>query len=332
MKIAFFEIEKWEERLFRKKLKGHKLLFFNETLNLTNVSKIKDFDIISTFIYSKIDKKILSKLPKLKMIVTRSTGYDHINMAETRKRKITICNVPSYGENTVAEHAFALILALSRKVHKSYVRIQKGDYSIKGLKGFDLMDKTIGVIGAGKIGLHVIRIAKGFGMNVLAYDMYPNHFLAEVMGFKYADLNEVLKKSDIISLHIPYTKQTNHLINSKTINLMKKGVIIINTSRGGVVDTKALLNGLNSKKIGGAGLDVIEGEKLIKEEKQFLHKAKYSETKKILETDYKLLSKDNVVFTPHIAFYSQEALERILDTTVDCILKFIDKKPVCVVK
>ena len=194
------------------------------------------------------------------------------------------------------------------------------------------MDKTIGVIGAGKIGLHVIRIAKGFGMNVLAYDKYPNHFLAETMGFKYADLNVVLKKSDIISLHVPYTKQTHHLINSKTINLMKKGVIIINTSRGGVIDTKALLKGLDSKKIGGAGLDVIEGEKLIKEEKQFLHQKKCIETKKILETDHKLLSKDNVVFTPHIAFFSQEALERILDTTVDCILKFIDKKPICVIK
>jgi len=326
MKIAFFEIKGWEKKYLKNKLKGHSLEFYNEPLSLENVKRAKSFDIISVFIYSKITGQIIRKLPKLKLIATRSTGFDHIDLKECRKRKIVVCNVPFYGENTVAEHTFALILSLSRNIHRAYIRALRGDHSIEGLKGFDLKGKTLGVIGAGHIGLHVIRIAKSFGMNVLAYDIKKDKFLAEVLEFEYVSLEELLRKSDIITLHVPYNKSTHHLINKETIGLIKKGALLINTSRGGVVDTEALIEALDKKILSGAGLDVLEGEELIKEEKQLLYEEGKLESLSNLVKDHILLSKDNVVFTPHIAFYSQEALERILDITAKNITSFLSNK------
>lgn len=270
---------------------------------------------------------MISKLPKLKMIATRSTGFDHIDLKEANKRKITVCNVPYYGENTVAEHTFALILALSRNVHKSYLRTINNDFSIDGLKGFDLKDKTIGVIGGGNIGLHVIRIAKGFGMKVLVQDTHQNSFLAEVLGFEYTkNLEELLSQSDIITLHLPENKFTHHLINRKNIHQIKKGAILINTARGGIVETEALLQALEEKILAGVGLDVLEGEELIKEEKQLLYDQKNPGKLKTLIRDHILIDKDNVVFTPHIAFYSVEALERIIETTGENIVGFVEGK------
>lgn len=327
MKIAFFEIKDWEKKYLKDKLKKHSLVFYSEPLSLENIAKAKDFEIISVFIYSKIDSQIIKKLPKLKLITTRSTGFDHIDLKIAKKRKITVSNVPFYGENTVAEHTFALILSLSRNIHKAYIRTLREDYSIEGLKGFDLKGKTLGVVGAGHIGLHVIKIAKGFGMNVLAYEINQNKFLAEVLEFEYVPLEELLKKSDIITLHVPYNKFTHHLINENTIKTIKRGAILINTSRGGIVDTEALIEALDKKIISGAGLDVLEGEELIKEEKQLLYDKNKLETLGSLVKDHILLSKDNVVFTPHISFYSQEALERILETTVQNILSFASGSP-----
>jgi D-lactate dehydrogenase len=291
------------------------------------VKEAKDSDIISVFIYSKIDREVIKRLPKLKLIVTRSTGFDHIDIRECKRRGITVCNVPSYGENTVAEHTFALILALSRNVHKSYVRSLRKDFSTEGLKGFDLKGKTIGVIGAGHIGLHVIRIAKGFGMDVLVYDIKQNSFLAEVLGFKYVSFEKLLRSSDIITLHVPYNRHTHHMINRDNIGIIKKGAILINTSRGGVVSTEALIEGLDKGILSGVGLDVIEGEELIKEEKQLLYDQKNIRILANLVRDHILLSRDNVVFTPHIAFYSKEALERILEITVENILAFLLDNP-----
>jgi len=332
MKIGFFEIKGWEKRILRNGLKSHTLSFFQEPLTLDNVSKVKDYDILSLFIYSKVDSELLKKLPELKMIATRSTGFDHIDLKEAKKRKIVISNVPFYGENTVAEHTFALILALSRNVHKSYVRGLRDDFSIEGLKGFDLKGKTIGVIGAGHIGLHVIKIAKGFGMEVLAFDINKDKFLAEVLNFKYVSLDELLSKSDIITLHVPSTKKTEHLINRKNIQKIKKGAILINTARGSVVDTQALLEALDKGILSGAGLDVLEGEEFIKEEKQLLYEKANPEALKNLVKDHILLKKDNVVYTPHIAFYSQEAIERILQTTMKNILSFSENNPQNVVE
>jgi len=331
MEVAFFELKNWEKAYLKKKLKNYSLKFFEEALSNDNVSKAKNSDIISVFIYSKINKDILKKLSKLKIITTRSTGFDHIDLKECKKRKIIICNVPYYGENTVAEHTFALILSSSRNIHKSYVRTLRDDFSIEGLTGFDLKGKTIGIIGGGHIGLHVAKMARGFGMNVLVYDINKQNFLAEVIGFSYVNLDELLKKSDIISLHVPYNKHTHHLINKNNIKKIKKGAILINTSRGGVVDTSALLYALEKKILGGAGLDVIEGEELIKEEHELLHETGNPEKWKTIVRDHKIFHMDNVVFTPHNAFNSKEALIRILDTTIENIGFYSNKNPVNVV-
>jgi D-lactate dehydrogenase len=327
MKIAFFEVEDWEEEYLKKKLTGHVLQFLNGKLSLENAQQIKDFDAVSVFIYSKIDEQVLKEIPNLKLITTRSTGFDHIDIDACKKQGITICNVPSYGENTVAEHTFALILSLSRRMCKACIRRFEQDFSIEGLEGFDLKGKTIGVIGTGQIGLHVIRIAKGFDMNVIAYDVRQNKLLSEVLAFEYVTLEELLARSDVITLHVPYMKATHHLMNKDTFKLVKKGSILINTARGSIVDTEALIDALDKKILSGAGLDVFEGEEVIKEEKQLLYDPKNLEVLKSLVKDHILLSKDNVVFTPHIAFYSKEALERILETTVENIVDFALGKP-----
>lgn len=327
MRVAFFEMKNWEKNYFKRKLKDHMLKFFAETLNLENMNEIKDFDAVSVFVYSKVDAQIIASLPNLKLVATRSTGFDHIDLEACREKKITVSNVPSYGENTVAEHTFALILSLSRNICKVCTRSLRYDFTIEGLKGFDLKDKTLGVIGAGRIGLHVIRIAKGFGMNVLACDVNQNNLLSEVLGFEYVSLEELLSKSDVITLHVPYNKFTHHLINKDRVRLMKKGAILINTARGAVVDTEALIEALNKGILAGAGLDVLEGEELIKEEKQLLYDQKKLEVLSNLVKGHILLSKENVVFTPHIAFYSQEALERILEITVQNIKTFSSENP-----
>nr|AQS33374.1 hypothetical protein [uncultured archaeon] len=326
MKIAFFEIHPWEKSIIKRKLKKHRLVFINEPLTEKNAAKAKDAEVISIFIYSKINHKIIKKLPKLKLLITRSTGFDHIKIGDCRKRKIIVCYRPNYGENTVAEHTFALILSLSRKIHKSYLRTLSGNFGIEGLKGTDLEGKTIGVLGAGKIGKHVIRIARGFNMKVIVNDRHEDEFLAEQLNFKYVSLKEILKKSDILTIHIPYSKENYHLINAKTISQMKKGAMLINTSRGEIVDTGAVIKALDSKKLSGVGLDVIEGEILIKEEKELLHKKINKEAWQQIVEDHTLLSKENVVFTPHIAFYSKEALHRIIDSTIQNIKDYENGK------
>jgi D-lactate dehydrogenase len=267
-------------------------------------------------------------LPKLKVIATRSTGYDHINIAACKSRNILVCNVPGYGENTVAEHTFALILALSRKVQKSYVRVMKDDFSIDGLQGFDLNGKTLGVIGTGRIGKHVMKIAKGFGMHVVAFDAHPDPFVAELLHFKYVNsVNAVLKNSDIVTLHVPSASDTKKLIGKKEISIMKQGALLINTARGDLVDTEALYQALKSGKLGGAGLDVIEGEDLIKEEKELLSSKGNEEKLRQVYRDLAIFKLDNVVFTPHIGFNSKEAIERILSTTSDNIVNTIRGSP-----
>lgn len=323
MKIVFCEIQGWEKKYVSKKLKGQDLHFSQQEINEDNADNFADAEIISPFIYSKITSATLKKLPKLKMIATRSTGYDHIDIKACSEKGIAVCNVPFYGENTVAEHTFALILSLSRNVHKAYLRVQRDDFSIEGLRGFDLKGKTLGVIGAGHIGQHVIRIAKGFGMDVLAFDTNRDNFLAEVLGFTYVSLEELLKSSDIITLHVPHNHHTHHLINQDTLKIVRKGAILINTARGAVMDTDAVMEALDKGILGGAGLDVIEGEELIKEEKQLLYDTQKRDALARLMKDKILLAKDNVVFTPHMAFYSVEALERIVETTNENISAFI---------
>jgi D-lactate dehydrogenase len=332
-RIAFFEVENWEKEFLKNALKNHRLFFSKDKLTEKNVSKAKDAEVLAVFIYSKIGKTILDRLPKLKMIATMSTGFDHIDLQECKKRGITVCNVPTYGENTVAEHTFALILNISRRLYESLQKSKMGDFRLEGLRGFDLKGKTIGIVGCGNIGKHVARIAKGFEMNILVYDINKDAKLAKKIGFKYASLESLLKNSDIISLHVPDNKFTHHMINDKAIKLLKKGAVLINSARGGVVDTSALIRALNSGAIKYAGLDVLEGECFIKEEKALLHPEfmKDCDLRTVLQ-DNILLRKQNVYITPHNAFNSREALQRILDTTVVNINGFIKKKPVNAIK
>ncbi len=334
LNIAFFEIEDWEKDYLSKKLKSFKLNFFKDVLVKKDLVKIKDIDILSPFIYTKVNKDVIKSLPKLKLIATRSTGFDHIDLKSAKS--IKVANVPYYGENTVAEHTFALILSLSRKIHQAYQRTSRGNFSLEGLRGFDLKDKTIGIIGCGHIGQHVVRMAKGFEMNVLVFDPKRDNKVAKRLGFKYATLNDLLKKSDVISLHAPYNKKTHHLINLKNIKLIKKGAILVNTARGGLIDTTALVDGLRTERLSGIGLDVLEEEKFIlKEEAQLLSPYLCSTDKrgaqdclKTIVEGHMLLVSDKVIVTPHNAFNSQEALERILDTTVENILDFSKKKKI----
>lgn len=327
MNIFIFDAEPWEKKLMKPAFKGQKVTFFEEALPKVDPLKYQKAEIISGFITSPVTAKTIQALPKLKMISTRSTGFDHIDLNETKKRGITVSNVPSYGENTVAEHTFALILALSRHVHKSYQRTLRQDFSVEGLRGFDLQGKTIGVVGAGKIGLHVIRIAKGFGMKVLAFDPHPNEFMAETLDFEYVSLNKLLSKSDIVSLHVPYNPKTHHLLNKDNIIKIKKGALIINTARGGLIETEALIKALDSNHLSGAGLDVLEEEQLLFEEQQLV-RDKHTTPAELaaITRNHTLVGRDNVVFTPHIAFYSQEAVERITNTTIENIANFIKGK------
>ncbi len=336
IKITFFEVEKWEERYLQGKLSKIKDLtmqFFPNPLNNQTIKKIKDANILAVFIYSTIDNRVLAQLPNLKFITTMSTGFDHIDLNSCQDRKIKISNVPYYGENTVAEHTFALILALSRRLEESIERTKKYDFNQAGLKGFDLKNKTLGIIGLGHIGQHVARMANGFAMNVIAYDPKRDNNLVRKLKVKHVSLSNLLANSNIISLHAPYNKKTHHLINKDNIKNIKKGTYIINTARGGLIETQALIMALNKKIIAGAGLDVLEEECFIKEEKELL--AKPFQQKCDLRTvlqGHLLIHNPKVLVTPHNAFNSEEALLRILDTTIDNIKSFIAKKPMNIVK
>lgn len=330
MNIAFFEIQDWEIPILKKELKRHNLKFFSEFLTPENIHEIKDCQCLSIFIYSKINKDILSKLPKLKYLTTRSMGFDHIDIDACKKADIKVSTAPHYGDNSVAEHTFALLLSLSRNIHKAYLRNLNENHQIEGLKGFDLSGKTLGVVGTGRIGRNVIQIAKGFQMNVLANDHHPDKVFSKKINFKYVSLPVLLKKADIITLHVPYCAENHHLINSKTLKMMKHGAVLINTSRGAIVDTNALLFALNKGELSGLGIDVIEGEELIKEEKELLHHPKTLNIKTInqLALDHRIIKNEKVVFTPHIAFYSEEAVRRIIDVTIENINAFSKRKPI----
>jgi D-lactate dehydrogenase len=330
MSIHFFETTAAEQHYLTERLPGEILRFHPDPL--VKPSQIKDeaenIDIISPFVHSHLGADVIDALPNLELIATRSTGFDHINVPCAESRGIRVSNVPTYGENTVAEHTFALILALSRNLHKAYVRTSSGDFSLDGLQGFDLKGKTIGVVGTGHIGLHVIRIAQGFGMNILAYDPYPNPNAAELLGYSYTTLENLLNHSDVVTLHAPLTPATNHLIGEHNIHQFKPGALLINTARGGLVDTQAMLMALDNKILRGAGLDVIEGEEVFSEEKQLFQNPDATEdTLKQALRNLSLLRRDDLVLTPHIAFDSREAVERILDTTVANIKAFRNGTP-----
>jgi len=328
VKIYFSQTEHWEKEYLKKKLVDHELTFIPEPLTLENVQKFKDADVISIFINSLITKELLDQLPNVKLISTRSTGYDHIDIASCKIKNVTICNVPHYGTHTVAEHTFALILALSRNIIKSVNRTKEADFDFKNLMGFDLYNKTLGIVGLGDIGNSVLRIAQGFGMRVVAYSHHPNETMARKLGITYLDLKELFGVSDIVTLHVPYTKETHHMINKKNIKKFKKGSILINTARGALVETEAVIWGLEEGILKGVGLDVLEEETAIKEEREILHNNFLKTSNfKTLFFDHVLMTKENVVITPHNAFNSIEALEFILEVTAQNILDFENQKP-----
>jgi len=333
MKIAFLEIKDWEREYLKKRLPGVECFFSEKQLAPEFMPELRGCAVLSPFIYSQVSAEVVAALPALKLVATRSTGFDHVDVAACAARNVAVANVPTYGENTVAEHTFALMLALSRKIHQSYVRVTRGDFSLDGLTGFDLKEKTLGVVGAGKIGLHVIKIGRGFGMRVLAYDTFRNSFLRELLGFEYVEMDELLAASDIVTLHMPYSDAAHHFMDRDKFHKMKRGALFINTARGRLVDTEALLEALESGQVGGAGLDVVEGEELIQEEEQLLDtKTQTLEKLQAVVRTHVLFRRENVIFTPHNAFNSREALERILDTTIENIRGFAEARPANLVK
>ncbi len=333
IKVVLYEVEDWvREYLAQRGFAPHQITLISDPLTASNADAAADADIVSVFIYSNVNKPVLDILRNVKMIATRSTGYDHIDLQECSRRGITVCNVPRYGENTVAEHAFGLILALSRKLKAAMTKTSGLKFELSGLRGFDLKDKTLGVVGAGAIGLHSIRIGRGFGMNVLAYDAFPHSILAEVLGFTYTSLDDLLANSDVITLHVPLLPETYHLINKDNIRKIKRGALLINTARGAVVETEALVMALDEGILAGAGLDVLEGEESIKEEAQLLADQLPVEKLRTIVRSYALMQRDDVIITPHVAFYSVEAEHRIIDTTIENVESFLEGHPQNVVR
>ncbi|MBW2970485.1 hydroxyacid dehydrogenase, partial [Candidatus Woesearchaeota archaeon] len=269
-KIAFFRLEKWEEEYIKEHLKGHELVFADKPLTGENVGNFKDVEAVGIFLYSKINQDILSKLPGLKFVATMSTGFDHIDLDACRKKKVVVSNVPAYGDNTVAEHAMGLLLAISKHLVESVERTRKGDFSLEGLRGFDLKGKTVGIIGTGKIGSHMARFARAFDMRVIAFDKFPNESVAKEYGFSYVPLDKLFAESDVISLHLPENPETHHTINKDNYKKIKKGCVLINTARGSLVESEAILLGLKEGVFSAAGLDVLEEECAIREEKELV--------------------------------------------------------------
>lgn len=333
MQISFFNLEPFEKKFFKEQLKEHKLIFDSKPLSVRNAAKHKNSEITVVFILSKVTKEVLEKLPKLKLITTMSAGFDHIDLQETKRRKIAVSRVPTYGPNTVAEHTFALLQSLNRHIVEAVHRTRKGNFDFRGLLGQDLQGKTLGVIGTGHIGEYVIQYAKAFGMNVVASDARKNDALAKKLGFHYVSLEQLCKKSDMITIHVPLLPQTHHLLGKKEFSLMKKGVLIINTSRGPLIDTRELVKALDTKKVRGAALDVLELESDLKKEAKLA--ASLSTDQKRLLTlveNNNLLHRPNVIITPHLAFYTEEAIRRILTTTLKNIQGYFKGRRINLVK
>ncbi len=330
MKYAFFDLEPWEKEYFQNEIKDNELVFFDGALD-ENTPGLDTFEIVVTFIHTQFNKEMLDRMPNLKFITTMSTGFDHIDMEECKRRNIPVSNVPTYGENVVAEHTFALLLAISRRLPESIETVKRGDFMPNGLTGFELKGKTIGVVGVGNIGTNVIKIAKGFGMNVIVYKRTPDYAMEKELGCKFVELPILYQQSDIITLHIPYTKETHHYVGEEAFAQMKNGVVILNTARGALIDAKALLQALESNKVKAVGLDVLEEEPLLEEEKDLLTKQFTQENLMGVLQDHMLIKHPKVVITPHNAFNSDEALHKIVETTHENLVGFASGAPVNVV-
>jgi D-lactate dehydrogenase len=325
MKIVFFNIRDDEESFYQNALQGNEIDCFSESITPERLPLKRDYEVLSVFTDSKVDASVIDSLPNLKLIAARSTGFDHIDLAHATEKGIAVVNVPVYGESTVAEFAFALLLTITKKIIQASTSVKITEkFSREGLAGWDLKGKTFGVIGTGHIGVSAIKIAKGFEMEVVAFDAFPNQELSEKLGFKYMSLEELFSKSDFISLHVPFLPSTNHLINQKNISFIKRGAVLINTSRGEIVETEALIHGLETGIVGAAGLDVLENEIALRiGESVDEEKAKLND---------RLIEMSNVIVTPHNASNTKEAMDRIRQTSVDNIKAFQNSAPINLVK
>ncbi len=316
MKIAFFDSKPYDISSFEKASKGKNLniKFYESKLNSDTAELAKGSECVCAFVNDTLDKETVEKLLNLgvKLIAMRCAGYNNVDL-DFCKGKIPVVRVPAYSPYSVAEHAIAMLMTSIRRIHKAYIRTKDFNFSLNGLTGFDLHGKTVGVIGTGKIGRCFINICGGFGMNILCYDKFP----AKDSGLNYVSLDEIWEKSDVISFHCPLTDETYHILNDEVVGKLKKGVVIINTSRGALIDAEALLDGIKTRKIGAACLDVYE------EESELFFR---DVSGHILEDDVlaRLISMPNVILTSHQAFLTEEALEGIATTTVDNILTYFE--------
>lgn len=324
MRVVVFETEDWEHSACLRLETQHQLTCTRDAPNQKTARAYGDAEVISTFVNSDLGKAVLDHFPQLRLIATRSTGYDHIDLSYCKSHGIMVCNVPDYGDSTVAEYAFALILAVTRNLVDAVGRTRSGQFSQAGLRGIDLRGKTLGVIGTGRIGRRVIEIARGFGMLVLAYDVGSSHASAGSLGFQYAALDAVLAQADIVTLHVPAVPQTRHLLSDREFGIMKNGAVLINTARGSVVDIGALVRALTEGKIRGAGLDVLPEEPLVREEAQIFRAGQKDKTfdLRTLVANHVMMHLPNVIVTPHIAYDTDGAVHRIIETTLANIEAF----------
>lgn len=321
-KVLFYDIKDYDKEFFKKYGKDYniEMKFLREKLNDETVDLTKGFDVVCAFTNDDINKNVINGMAEngIKLLAMRCAGFNNVDL-KAIKNRFKVVRVPAYSPYAIAEYTVGMILSLNRKIHKAYVRTREGNFSINGLMGFDLHEKTVGIIGAGKIAQVLIKILKGFGTKVIAYDPYPNEKVAKELGFEFVELDTLYANSDIISLNCPLTKETKYIINRNSMNKMKDGVMIVNTGRGMLIDTVDLIEALKDKKIGAAALDVYE-----EEEDYFFEDM----SNKVIEDDIlgRLLSFHNVLVTSHQAYFTEEAVEAITKITLNNIKDFIEEK------
>jgi D-lactate dehydrogenase len=321
MVISFFSTQSYDKIFFDRHNKSNEIRYFEVSLTEQTSALAKGSQAVCVFVNDKITEGVIQELSKMgiQLIVLRCAGYNNVNLEAAKQHGLTIVRVPAYSPHAVAEHAVALILTLNRKTHKAYNRVRDGNFSLDRLTGFDLYEKTVGVVGTGKIGVTFCRIMLGFGCKVLAYDVVENKALINE-GVVYASLENLLKESDIVSLHCPLNDATHHLINTESLKTMKQRAMLINTGRGALIDTQAVIEALNIGQLGYLGIDVYE-----QEDKLFFRD--FSESIIQDEVILRLMSFPNVLITAHQAFFTEEALTQIALITLQNISDFEDKKP-----
>lgn len=324
MNITLFGTQPYDRESFERARAGYDfdISYHRSHLNANNVALAHGADAVCIFVNDTADATTIRRLSELdvKLVALRCAGFNNVDLKAAAQYGIPVVRVPAYSPHAVAEHAVALMLSLNRKIHRAYWRTRDGNFSLHGLLGFDMYRKTAGIVGTGKIARSLIAILKGFGMEVVAYDIYPDEAYAAEAGFSYVSLKELYRRSDIISLHCPLTEKTRYMINTPAISLMKPGVMLINTGRGQLIHTEALIEGLKQKRIGAAGLDVYE------EEAGYF----YQDTSdRIMGDDVlaRLLSFNNVIVTSHQGFFTREALDNIAQTTLKNIYRFANGLP-----